>query len=158
MTDDAPAPRNTDLSGVIDQIKWLYFAQSRPLAWLHYRLAELAGTGKLDPEANRELQYQLSEMSHVIWCETTGFLETHDYVPEDEDGAYCDGTRIIHKFPATQEERDEERAAWPFSHLLNGDGATNDYPRRTRYWLREPFDRTSECPDPKELPTITGRE
>jgi hypothetical protein len=63
MTDGAPAPLNTDLNGVIDHIKWMYFAQSHGLAWLHYRLAELTGTGKLDPEANWELQYQLSEMS-----------------------------------------------------------------------------------------------
>ena len=68
---DTTSPPNTDLNGLIDHIKWLYFAQSQALAWLHYRLAELAGTGKLDPEANRELQYQLSEMSQVIWCETT---------------------------------------------------------------------------------------
>ena len=160
----APLPRrNVDFGGgleriaaaAIDSPDVYRISLLRPIV---DRLAELAGTGKLDPEANRELQYQLSEMSHVIWCETTGFLETHDYVPEDKEGAYCDGTRIIHKFSATQEERDEERAAWPFSHLLNGDGATNNYPRRTRFWLREPFDRTSDCPDPKDLPTVTGRQ
>ena len=27
-------------------------------------------------------------------------------------------------------------------------------PRRTRFWLRDPLDRTSECPDPKDLPFI----
>ena len=152
MTDDAPALLNTDLNGLIDQIKWLYFAQSQSLAWLHYRLAELAGTGKLDPEANRELQYQLSEMSQAIWSGTHSFLERGEYVPEDEEGIYCDGTQIIHKFPAT----DEEERAWPFYPLCNGDGAVNDYRRCTRFWLRDPFDRTSECPDPEDLRTIMG--
>ena len=69
MTDDAPAPLNTDLNGLIDHLKWMYFAQSQPLAWLHYRLAELAGAGKLDPEANRELQHELSEISQAIWSQ-----------------------------------------------------------------------------------------
>jgi len=155
---DTTSPPNTDLNGLIDQIKWMYFAQSQSLAWLHYRLAELAGTGRLDSKAKRELQHELVEMSQAIWGETHSFLERAEYVPEDEEGTYCDGTQIIHKFPATQKERDEERAAWPFSHLLNGDGATNNYPRRTRFWLREPFDRTSDCPDPKDLPTVTGRQ
>jgi hypothetical protein len=91
-------------------------------------------------------------MSHVIWCETTGFLETHDYVPEDREGTYCDGTQIIHKFHATA----EEERAWPFNPLCNGDGAVNDYRRFTRFWLRDPFDRTSECPDPEDLRTIMG--
>ena len=135
---DTTSPPNTDLNGLIDHLKWLYFAQSQPLARLHYRLAELAGTGRLDPKANWELQHELVEMSQAIWDETHSFLERAEYVPEDQEGIYCDGAEIIHKFPATQEERDEERAAWPFSHLLrNGDGATNDYPRRTRFWLRD---------------------
>jgi len=156
---DTTSPPNTDLNGLIDHLKWLYFAQSQPLAWLHYRLAELAGTGKLDSKANWELQHELVEMSQAIWDQTHIFLERNDYVPADQEGIYCDGVEIIQKFPATQEERDGERAAWPFSHLLrNGDGATNDYPRRTRFWLRDPFDRSSDCPDPKDLPTITGRE
>jgi hypothetical protein len=148
---DTTSPPNTDLNGLIDHLKWLYFAQSQPVARLHYRLAELAGTGRLDSNANLELQHELVEMSQAIWSGTHSFLERHEYVPEDEVGIYCDGTEIIHKFPAT----DAEERAWPFHHLLrNGDGAVNDYPRRTRFWLRNPADRTSECPDPKDLPFI----
>ena len=78
---DTTSRPNTDLKGLIDPLKWLYFAQSRPLAWLHYRLAELAGSGKLDSKANRELQHELSEMSQAIWSGTHSFLEQHDYVP-----------------------------------------------------------------------------
>ena len=60
---DTTSPPNTDLNGLIDQIKWMYFAQSQSLAWLHYRLAELAGTGRLDSKARRpnELEFMVLE-------------------------------------------------------------------------------------------------
>ena len=99
MTDDAPAPLNTDLNGLIDHLKWMYFAQSQPLAWLHYRLAELAGAGQLDPEAHRELQHELSEISQAIWSGTHSFLERGEYVPEDEEGTYCGARKLTANAP-----------------------------------------------------------
>ena len=99
MTDDAPAPLNTDLNGLIDHLKWMYFAQSQPLAWLHYRLAELAGTGKLDPEANRELQHELAEISQAIWREPTASWSAMNTSPRTRRGptaALQETARPIH--------------------------------------------------------------
>ena len=96
---DTTSPPNTDLNGLIDQIKWMYFAQSQSLAWLHYRLAELAGTGRLDSKAKRELQHELVEMSQAIWGETHSFLERAEYVPEDEEGTYCGAGKLTANAP-----------------------------------------------------------
>ena len=99
MTDDAPAPLNTDLNGLINHLICIYFAHTHPRAGLNSRLAEFAGAGKLDPEANRELQHELSEISQAIWSGTHSFLERGEYVPEDEEGTYCGASKLTANAP-----------------------------------------------------------
>ncbi len=50
-------PRREDLNvdDVTDLVKYVYAGLSKAIAELQFQLAELAGTGKLDPQANNDL-------------------------------------------------------------------------------------------------------
>ena len=52
-----PPPRREDLDvdDVTDLVKYVYAGLSNAIARLQFKLAELAGTGKLDPQANKDL-------------------------------------------------------------------------------------------------------
>jgi hypothetical protein len=90
---DTTSPPNTDLNGLIDHLKWLYFAQSQPLARLHYRLAELAGTGRLDPKANCELQHELSRYLRPSGTKPTASWSGQSTSPRTRRGSTATASR-----------------------------------------------------------------
>ena len=54
-----PPPVNPDVHEIADQAKYAYATMTKLLADMGHRLAELAGTGKLDTEAVWELHHML---------------------------------------------------------------------------------------------------
>jgi hypothetical protein len=115
---DKNDPR-TPLNDIADLVKYHYFTINKELAELQCRLAELTGTGRLDPADNDDLQRHL----HNVYEELTGGLTSAviKLVGDDRfEDTFSDDTEVVVKNQAIRD--------WPWNEFLWGDGPVVEFP------------------------------
>ena len=139
-----PPPRREDLDvdDVTDLVKYIYAGLSNAIADLQFQLAELAGTGKLNPQANHDLL-------QFGWClRTWEFLQDHttarvrrahhtcDCDWDRFDNTYSNGLQVMTRVDIEPHETADDH--WQFNEHLCGDGPIQEYPRVGVYHISEP--------------------
>lgn len=137
-----PPPRREELSvdDLTDLVKYVYAGMSRRIAELQYALAELAGTGRLDPEANQELQFGwcLPAWEFLYHNSTATVRRVHDTDDCDwcqHDNTYSTGAPVM---TLVRVEPAETNDHWPFNEHLADEGSIVEYPRNAIYHIEEP--------------------
>jgi hypothetical protein len=136
-----PPPHNPklDVDDVTDQIKYVYATLSMAIAELQYQLAELTGTGRLDPEANQDLQWN---WCHRHWeaLERNTIAAVRNYNTDADwavqDNLYSTGRQVMTRVRIEPDETDENH--WQYNEHLAGDGPIQEYPRNAIYCIAEP--------------------
>jgi hypothetical protein len=127
-----PPPLNPDIHDFADVAKRTYYEITQEIAALQYRLAELAGTGRVSRSDSVHLQYQLVRMWEALYFATVCTVrdsDTPDWTWNEDDNTYSDGRRILHQVRI--EAREESVSSWEHNRFLFGAGAVNEYPRGT---------------------------
>ena len=89
---------NPDPIKIADAAKHAYAVGQKEIADLAYRLAELAGTGQLNPNEAMRLQEGLGTVLDTLYAGTLCAVrdwETEDSTGDDDDNAYSDGRRVL---------------------------------------------------------------
>jgi hypothetical protein len=120
---------NPDFDDIADRAKYGYFAATKVLADVQYRLAELAGTGQMDPEESESLQWQMVSIWEELYFGTlcaVRDLDTDDRTWDEADNTYSDGRQVMVQVRIEPEVSGRE-------HIKRavGDGAVNVYRRGT---------------------------
>jgi hypothetical protein len=136
----------SEIHRVADHAKYVYAMGSRDIAVLQYRLAELAGTGRLDTEAHEHLQWDhCLGMWQTLYYGTTSVL--HDPTTWDgqwdwNDNTYSDGRQVTVQIRPTNWLEAERN--WPYNEGMCGDGPLQEYPWASVSEIAPPDD-----PDPE---------
>jgi hypothetical protein len=123
-------PVNPDVNHIADQAKHCYEQVTQRLAITQFRLAELAGTGRLDPVESMQLQRNLFHIWQTLYFGTVCAVRhwnTDDWSEDGADNTYSDGREV--KTRARFAPAETAEACWEHSPFLLGLGAVNDYPR-----------------------------
>jgi hypothetical protein len=139
-----PPPRREDLDvdDVTDLVKYVYANLAKAIAELQYQLAELAGTGKLDPDANHDLQWNWCHSTwEFLYHNTTARIrrehDTCDWDWDRFDNTYANALQVMSRVDVEPVETDDH---WEFNEHLCGDGPIQEYPRNGAYHISElPF-------------------
>lgn len=139
-----PPPRREDLDvdDVTDLVKYIYAGLSNAIADLQFKLAELAGTGKLDPQANMDLLqfgWCLPTWEFLYYNTTAGVRREHDTCDWDWDrfdNTYSNGLQVMSRLEVEPYEIADHH--WEFNEHLCGDGPIQEYPRNGVYHISEP--------------------
>ncbi|MGO9285722.1 MAG: hypothetical protein ACLP75_22830 [Mycobacterium sp.] len=114
-----------------DHAKYVYAVGSRDIAAMQYRLAELAHTGRLDPEVHRGLQWNhCLPMWETLYHGTTSAVRderTWDGGWDWADNTYSDGRQVMAQVRVKNWQildRD-----WPYNGEMCGDGPIQEHPR-----------------------------
>jgi hypothetical protein len=128
---------------VADRAKHAYARGTKAIADMQYRLAELAGTGRLDPEESMALQGSLVRIWEQLYSGTTyAARKSVDYLdeflaaggdPEDLDNHYSDGREVL-----TQVRIEPPQSTYPYSPFTRGDGAVQEHPRGVISYIADP--------------------
>jgi hypothetical protein len=101
------------VNAIANLVKYRYFTVSKELAGMQHRLAELTGTGRLDPADNEDLQRHL----HNVYEDLTGGL-TSAVIELVDDGYmkddYGDGS------PAVVKRQHFPGGSWLWNEFLLG--------------------------------------
>lgn len=150
-----PPPRREDLDvgDVTDLVKYVYARLANAIAELQFQLAELADTGKLDPQANMDLL-------QFGWCfptweflyhNTTAIVrrehDTCDWDWDRFDNTYSNGLQVKSRVDVESREIADDR--WEFNQHLCADGPIQEYPRSGVYHISEPpfYEVRRKCSD-----------
>jgi hypothetical protein len=131
-----PPPVNPDVHNIADRAKHEYATGTRLLADTQYRLAELAGTGRLDPEVSWELQHRLLAIWMALYAGTAWAVrdeDTDDSTWDDADNTYSDGRQVLVQIRIEPEEIAD--TAWGHNNFCLDDGAVRAHPRGTIYHI-----------------------
>jgi hypothetical protein len=92
-----PPPINPDVNDIADRAKYSHAMARQILAAMQYRLAELAGTGRLDPDECPSLQKELIEIYwHLYFGTVCAVRDEEDPSDEEEaDNTYSDGRTVM---------------------------------------------------------------
>lgn len=138
-----PPPRRPDLDvdDVTDLLKHVYATLSRAIAELQYQLAELTGTGRLDPEANEHLQWEWCRRYwDFLYSNTTRAVRNEDTADDwdwdTHDNTYSAGQQVMSRVTVEPPETPEEH--WQYNQYLCGDGPIQEYPRGAISHIAEP--------------------
>jgi hypothetical protein len=115
-----------------DRAKRCYAKSTEMLALMHHRLAELAGSGRLEPEESMLLQEALVTMWEEIYCGTLVAVVDGDASDSGWNSAGntdSDGRQIIHKVRVVAEEDLDN--SWKHNRYLLRDGAILEFPLGT---------------------------
>ena len=102
------------------------------LAATQYRLGELAGTGRLDPDESMQLQENLFHIWEALYAGTLCAVRDEDTVDsnwDEADNTYSDGRQVMVQVRIEPEETSELN--WEHNRFMLGDGAINEHPRGT---------------------------
>jgi hypothetical protein len=125
-------PVNSNVDDIADQAKHAYAIATQTLAAMHYRLAELAGTGQLDPDEGFNLQWQLVRVWEQMYFGTLCAVRDEDTVDStwaEADNTYSDGRGVMTQ--SRIEPVEESDFCWEYNKFMVGDGAPNEHPRGT---------------------------
>ncbi len=139
-----PPPRREDLDvdDVTDLVKYIYAGLSNRIGELQFQLAELAGTGKLDPQANKDLLqfgWCLPTWEFLYYNTTTRVRREYDTCDWDWDrfdNTYSNGLQVMSRVDVEPYEIATDH--WEFNKYLCGDGPIQEYPRNGVYHISEP--------------------
>lgn len=130
-----------DYDLVADRAKYAYARGTKMIADMQYRLGELAGTGRLDPEESKALQRNLVRIWEALYSGTTYAVREsvgyHDEFlaaggdPADLDNHYSDGREVL-----TQDRIEPPQNTYRYPVV--GDGAVNEHPRGTISYIAAP--------------------
>lgn len=127
-----PPPRNQnlDVDDVTDLIKYVYATMSQAIAELQYELAELTGTGRLDPDINQDLQDWCFQNWETLYFNTTAAVRNCDVDDEEwdtHDNTYSNCLQVMTRVDV--EPRETNWNHWQYNKYLAGDGPIQEYPR-----------------------------
>lgn len=123
---------NPNVDDIADRAKHAYFSGAQVLAQTQYRLAELAGTGGLDPNESKSLQWNLVAAWQELYSGTLCAVrdwDTDDSTWDETDCSYSDGREVLTQIRIEPWESSD--FSWKHNRFLLGDGAVNDYPLGT---------------------------
>ena len=95
-------------------------------------LAELAGTGRLDPDESMRLQHNLVSIWGALYSGTVCAVrdeDTDDFTWDEADNTYSDGRTVMIQIRIEPWETSE--CNWAHNRFALGDGAVVDHPRGT---------------------------
>jgi hypothetical protein len=127
-----PPPVNPDVDDVADRAKHGYATGTKLLAETQYRLAELAGTGRLDPDESMSLQYNLVSIWEALYFGTVYAVRDQDSDEstwDEADNTYSDGRPVMIQIRIEPWETSE--CNWEHNRFLLDDGAVNEHPQGT---------------------------
>jgi hypothetical protein len=122
---------NPDVHDIADRAKHAYAEATQLLAATQYRLGELAGTGRLDPDESMSLQTKLVFIWETLYAGTVSAVRdwnTDDSTWDAADNTYSDGRQVMIQVWIEPEETAE--CHWEHNEFL-GEGAVNAHPRET---------------------------
>ena len=125
-------PVNPDVHDIADRAKHWYARATQVLAATQYRLAELAGTGRLDPDESMSLQTNLFEIWEALYAGTLCAVRdwnTDDCTWDVADNTYSDGRPVVIQIRIEPEETSE--LSWEHNRSMLGEGAVNEHPQGT---------------------------
>jgi hypothetical protein len=132
-----------DYDVIADAAKCAYARGTKMIADMQYRLAELAGTGRLGPEESMALQWSLVRIWEQLYSGTTyAVRESVDYHdeflaagghPADLDNHYSDGREVL-----TQDRIEPPQSAYPYSPFTLGDARRQRTPAGNGQLHRRP--------------------
>jgi hypothetical protein len=123
---------NPNVNDIADQAKHAYATGTQALAALQYRLGELAGTGRIDPDESMSLQVGVVSVWESLYYGTLCAVrdEDTDEATWDEDGnTYSDGRTVMTQIRIEPLETSELN--WEYNRFMCGDGAVNEHSRGT---------------------------
>ena len=150
---------NPDVDDVADRAKHWYANGTQVLAATQYRLAELAGTGRLDAEESMSLQTNLFYIWEALYAGTLCAVrdeDTDDSTWDKADNTYSDGRPVMIQIRIEPEEASE--LSWEHNRFMLGDGAVNEHPHGTICYIspRNPEDDQVVVDPPQELSSDFG--
>jgi len=138
-----PPPRRPDLDvdDVTDLLKYVHAGLSRAIAELQYQLAELTGTGRLEPAANEDLQWKWCFPNWEFLYHNTIAAVRNEKASDDWDWAsldntYSTGRQVMSRVDIEPSETIENH--WAYNKYLCGDGPIQEYPRGSIFHIAEP--------------------
>jgi hypothetical protein len=132
-------PRREDLTvdELTDLVKYNYATMARAIAELQCKLAELAGTGKLDPQVNHDLQWR--------WCLPMYeglYYNTVMVVRRMHDTSDCDWNGFDNTSTTGRQVRHRKDTGtlddWEFNEHLADERSIVAYPRNAIVHIAEP--------------------
>jgi nitrite reductase/ring-hydroxylating ferredoxin subunit len=130
---------NPNVHEMADRAKHGYATGTKLLAEAQYRLAELAGTGRLDPDESMSLQHNLVSIWEALYFGTVYAVrdrDTDESAWDEADNSYSDGRQVMIQIRIEPWETLE--CTWEHNRFLLGDGAVNEHPRGTICYI-SPF-------------------
>ena len=123
---------NPNVDDIADRAKHWYANATQVLAATQYRLAELAGTGRLDPDESMSLQTNLFHIWQALYAGTLGAVRdwaTDDCTWDEVDNTYSHGRQV--RIQIRIEPLEFSDFSWEHNRFLLGDGAVNEHPLGT---------------------------
>jgi hypothetical protein len=129
-TMELPPPVNPDVNAIADEAKYAFAVGTQLIASVQYRLGELAGTGRLDPEESFRIQEVLCGLWRVL--EGGTLCAVRDYELDarsllETDNAYSDGRAV--KTTVRIEPLGDSDMNWKYDRFTLGLGAVAQVPR-----------------------------
>jgi hypothetical protein len=123
---------NPDVHDIADRAKHRYAIGAKLLAAMQYRLAELAGTGRLDADESIRLQHNLVSIWEALYFGTVCAVrdwDTDDCTWDEADNTYSDGRQVMVQIRI--EPGDSPDFSWKHNGVLLDEGAVNEHPLGT---------------------------
>jgi hypothetical protein len=139
-------PVNPDVHNIADRAKHGYAIGAQLLAVTQYRLGELAGTGRLDPDESIQLQDNLIRIREALYAGTVWAVrdeDTDDCTWDEADNTYSDGRQVMVQIRIEPEETSEIH--WEHNRFTIGDGAVNEHPRGTICYISPVYPDDAGC-------------
>jgi hypothetical protein len=147
---------NPNVDDIADRAKHGYALGTRLLAAAQYRLAQLAGTGRLEPDESLRLQQVLADIWLALYSGTTCAVrdeDTDDDTWDEADNTYSDGRTVMTQ--TRIEPWEVSVVDWEHNQFLWGEGAVNEHPHGTICHIspcKPKDDRPVANASPEDLP------
>jgi hypothetical protein len=118
---------NPRVDEIADWAKWGYATGTHLISAVQHHLAQLAGTGRLDPEESMFLQEGLAGVYDALYMGTVSAVRDEDDADLHDDNTYSDGRQVSIKIRVEPIEESVDR--WEHKGFLLDDGSVLEYPR-----------------------------
>ncbi len=121
-------PVNPDVDAIADEAKHGYATGTKLLAEMHYRLAELAGSGHLDPDESMTLQDSLIAIWEQLYYGTVFAVRgrcSDEWTDDEADNTYSDGRQVMTHVRGDPEQPDFNFVSWDGAAVIHPRGMTS---------------------------------
>jgi hypothetical protein len=142
---------NPNVHDIADRAKYEYATGTQVLAALHYRLAELAGTGRIDPDESMSLQRELHRVWEALYFGTVYAvrdMDTDDWTWAEADNTYSDGRTVMTQIRI--EPLETAVGNWEQNGVVLADGAVNEHLLGTISYISHPNPEDDDFVDPPQ--------